>query len=366
MLESFAWDLHRCAVCHDQCLFATAEVFAAGKQTLATSRKAMLIDAVRRGHLTWSPPLVDVVYAGLSSGVQHAVCVHRGDPDGWPDESTYVWAARAAIVDSGMAPAWAQQVRERWHQTGDPYGQSEPSTIHNGQQTAFFFDSASRAFTPESRHRWLEVAESLGLNADSITTGSSGFELYDLGFVNEARMAAKELHRHISPLGAVTLVSDSPEAVYMLRHAWPQWGLKLAGSILHVSEWLDRLLESRTLRLDASGPKFTFHDPAYLARYLGNKQSPRRLLLRLGVGLVEMLRHGIEAPPSGSFYGAAVGDWVFRIASERIASAQAIGAEGIIVASPFDCRNLQGALPVIDLSQLALERLSHIKPEPLG
>jgi hypothetical protein len=79
----------------------------------------------------------------------------------------------------------------------------------------------------------------------------------------------------------------------------------------------------------------------------------------LGVVLLEMLRHGVEAPPSGSFYGAAVGNWVFRIASERIASAQAIGAEGIIVASPFDCRNLQGALPVIDLSQLALERLSH-------
>jgi Fe-S oxidoreductase len=359
MLESFAGDLHRCAVCHDQCLFATAEVFATGKQTLATSRKAMFIDAVRRGHLAWSSPLVDIVYAGLSSGIQHAVCVHRGNPGGWPDESTYVWAARAAIVDSGMAPTWAQQVRDRWRKTGDPYGQPEGSITYGGQQTAFFFDAASRALTPECPRRWLDVAQRLGLEAGLIMTGSSGFELYDLGFVNEARMAAGQLHHRLTTLDAVTLVSDSPEAVYMLRHAWPQWGLTLPGTILHGSEWLDRLLESRAITLETAVSNLTFHDPAYLARYLGDTESPRRLLSRLGVRLVEMLRHGIEAPPSGSFYGNAVGSWVSRIASERTASAQAAGADGIIVASPFDFRNLQGALPIIDLSELALRRLSH-------
>lgn len=358
MLESFAGDLHRCAVCHDQCLFATAEVFATGKQTLATSRKAMLINAIRLGHLAWSPPLVDIVYAGLSSGIQHAVCVHHGNPDGWPDESTYVWAARAAIVESGMAPRWAQQVRDRWQETGDPYGQPEGGITYRGEQTVFFLDAASRALTPECPRRWLDVVQRLGLEAGLIMTGSSGFELYDLGFVNEARMAAGQLHHHLTALDAVTLVSDSPETVYMLRHAWPQWELTLPATILHASQWLDRLLGSRAITLETAVSNLTFHDPAYLARYLGDTESPRRLLSRLGVRLVEMLRHGIEAPPSGSFYGNAVGSWVSRIASERTASAQAAGADGIIVASPFDFRNLQGALPIIDLSQLALLRLS--------
>ena len=357
MLESFAGDLQRCAVCHDQCLFATPEVFATGKQTLATSRKAMLIDSVRRGHLAWSSPLVDIVYAGLSSGIQHAVCVHRGNPDGWPDESSYVWAARAAIVESGMAPAWAQQVRARWQNTGDPYGQPEGSISYGGEQTAFFFDAASRALTPECPHRWLDVAQRLGLEAGLIMTDSSGFELYDLGFVNEARMAAGQLHQRLRDLDVGTLVSDSPEAVYMLRHAWPQWGLKLSTAILHGSQWLERLLENRAITLKTAVSNLTFHDPSYLARYLGDTQSPRRLLSRLGVRLVEMLRHGSEAPPSGSFYGNATGSWVSKIASERTASAQAAGAEGIIVASPFDFRNLQGPLPIIDLSQLALLRL---------
>ena len=80
----------------------------------------MLIQAVRRGQLDWTPSVVDVLYSGLSSGVQHAVCVDSGDPAGWSDETVYLRAARAEIVRSGRAPLWAQSLRDAWQATWKP------------------------------------------------------------------------------------------------------------------------------------------------------------------------------------------------------------------------------------------------------
>lgn len=357
MLEPFEKDLRRCAACHDQCMFATEEVFATGRQTLATSRKAMLLEAVRRGELGWTPSLVGVTYAGLSSGVQHAVCVHRGDPDGWPDETGYVRAARAEIVRAGMAPDWALAMREAWEATGNPYGLAGDEEVAEGE-VIFLFDAATRAFQPAARVAWLTVAARLGVRAGQVAQGSSGFELFDLGFVDEARAAARALHARLAALAPRSVIGDSPEAVYLIRRVWPEWGLTLPGPVRHTSEWLADALRTRAIELPPSGPRLTFHDPACLARYLGVIDAPREALRRLGVELVEMLRHGEEAPPSGSYFGAAVGEWVRAIAAERVASAKAAGAEGIVTASPFDARNLRDGFPVMDLGELAAHRLA--------
>jgi hypothetical protein len=74
--------------------------------------------------------------------------------------------------------------------------------------------------------------------------------------------------------------------------------------------------------------------------------------------LAEMLRHGKEALPSGSFYGEAVGTWIKELALERAASAQAVGASAIITASPFDYRDLLGTMQVYDFVEIAAQKLS--------
>jgi hypothetical protein len=361
ILERFARDLRRCAICHDQCQFATVEVFAGGRQTLATPRKAMLLEAVRHGAIGWTPTLVDVVYAGLNSGVQHAVCVNRGDPDGWPDETAYLRAARAEIVRAGRAPAWAVALRDAWARTGNPYGLPDADLPVAGR-FVFAVDAATRAFHPGAALAWGQVLDQLHGQAGRLATGSSGFELYDLGFVDEARAAATAWNAQLASLGAETVISDSPEAVYMMTRIWPQWGLTPAAPAQPAATWLAATLAARDLALPPTGPPLTFHDPACLARYLGEIAAPRAAAERLGIPLVEMLRHGAEALPSGSYYGAAPGAGVRAIAEDRIASARATGATGILTASPFDYRNLAGALPVFDLGEAAAARLAGLKP----
>jgi Fe-S oxidoreductase len=361
ILEPFARDLRRCAICHDQCQFATVEVFASGRQTLATPRKAMLLAAVRHGEMDWTPALVDVVYAGLNSGVQHAVCVNRGDPDGWPDETAYLRAARAEIVRAGRAPAWALALRDAWARSGNPYGLPDAEPPVAGR-LVFAVDAATRAFHPGAARAWALVLDRLHGPAGRLSTGSSGFELFDLGFVDEARAAATAWNAQLAALGAAAVISDSPEAVYMMRHIWPQWGLTPAAPAQHAASWLAATLAARNLTLPPAGPPLAFHDPACLARYLGETAAPRAAAARLGIPLVEMLRHGAEALPSGSYYGEAPGGWAGTIAADRLASAHAAGAHGILTASPFDYRNLSGPLPVFDLGEAAAARLAGLKP----
>ncbi|HET7078852.1 MAG TPA: hypothetical protein VFM49_15555 [Chloroflexia bacterium] len=357
ILEPFARDLRRCAICHDQCQFATVEVFAGGRQTLATPRKAMLLEAVRHGEMDWTPALVDVVYAGLNSGVQHAVCVNRGDPDGWPDETAYLRAARAEIVHAGRAPAWALALRDAWARSGNPYGLPDADLPVAGR-LVFAVDAATRAFHPGAATAWAQVLARLHGPAGRLATGSSGFELYDLGFVDEARAAATAWNAQLAALGAEAVISDSPEAVYMMAYIWPQWGLTPAAPAQPAAPWLAATLAARDITLPPNGPPLAFHDPACLARYLGEIAAPRAAAERLGIPLVEMLRHGEEALPSGSYYGAAIGAWARAIAADRIASARATVAHGILTASPFDYRNLSGFLPVFDLGEVAAARLA--------
>lgn len=356
MLEPFENDLRRCAGCHDQCLFATAEVFATGRQTLATSRKALLLLAASHGELSWSAALADVAYAGLGSGIQHSVCVHRGDPSGWPDESEYLRAARVELVREGFAPAWAVAMRDRWRSAGDPYGDSGEERAVPGE-VVFVSDAATRAFQRDTPSEWLSVAGELGVAAGSLGTGSSGFELAELGFIDEAREAAADLRARLAGLRPRLIVSDAPETVHTIARWWPEWGVDSPAPIQHTSEWLaDRLCAAGTKRR-SSGPLLTFQDPSFLARYLGVVDAPRDALGRMGVRLAEMWRSGIDASPTGSFFGEHVGGWVREVATDRASSARISGAEGIVTASPFDYRNLNGAYAVIDLGCLALERL---------
>jgi len=360
MLDVFRSDLHCCTICHDQCLFATAEVFATGRQTYATSRKAMILSAVLRGELDWTPAVVNLIYSGLSSGIQHAVCVNANDPTGWPDETDYLRAARVEIIQAGKAPHWVQQMKQNWQVYGSPYPEPGDSLI-NSAPVLFLFDAVTRALQPETISDWKQLAEELELEMGILAAGSSGFELYDLGFLPEARQAGQQLHEQLEGLKPSLVVSDSPEAIYMLKNIWPAWGLDPVCPVRHSTEWIAEVLKEREIQLPKAGEPQVYLDPSYLGRYLGIIDPPRESLNRLGVPMVEMIRNRQEAFPSGSFYGDKPGYWTHKIAQDCCTSAQAVGGQGIITASPFDERNLRAIVtPTINIQpfhQIVLSRL---------
>jgi len=320
----------------------TPEVFATASLRHATSRRSLQILAVMNGSLDLSDGFIDAVYGALGSGLQHEVCVHRGDPAGWPDERTAIRAARRELAVAGRAPDWAQGRLAAWSATGDVYRVGEQEAPRVGS-IVVLADAAERALAQESIDGWRTVAAELGATG-FLGSGSSGLELFDLGFIDEARTAARDLAARIETLRPRFILTVAPESAAFIQSAWPTLGATKRTRIQPIVAWVAR----RAARLPLRGPApepVAFHDPGVLARDLRDTRSGRTLLRALGLRIVELPDHGRLAPPSGSIHGGDAGPWVQRIAEERRQAARSIGAKLLVTASPFDQRNLMGGSP---------------------
>ena len=189
--------------------------------------------------------------------------------------------------------------------------------------------------------------------------------------------------------GAHTLPTPCAAGYPPLRSPYPRMGKELPCEVLHITQYLDRLVSEGRLRLRHSVPLLlTYHDPCHLGRmgepflsdWPGDKlerpmslkragrkgvyEEPRRLLRALpGADLCEMERIREYAWCCGAGGGVmeAFPDFASWTAAERLEEALASGAEALATACPWCVRAFRDAaseagidLPVYDLIDLAV------------
>ena len=104
-------------------------------------------------------------------------------------------------------------------------------------------------------------------------------------------------------------MTADPHALHVLRrHEYPAFGGRF--EVLHHSALLDALVQNGPLHLSPQVDQaVAYHDPCYLARYNGETDAPRRLLLAASRTItVEMGRHGTGAMCCSGGGGAAISD----------------------------------------------------------
>jgi Fe-S oxidoreductase len=77
-----------------------------------------------------------------------------------------------------------------------------------------------------------------------------------------------------------------------LKNEYPSLGGKY--EVFHHTQFIQHLISEGRLEIDNTtlkGKRVTFHDPCYLGRANEVYESPRDLIRRLGVNLIEMKRH---------------------------------------------------------------------------
>ena len=87
-----------------------------------------------------------------------------------------------------------------------------------------------------------------------------------------------------------TIVTCDPHSFNTLKNEYPELGGKY--EVYHHTQYIQKLIQEGRLSIDASmsGKRITFHDPCYLGRANSEYESPRALIKRLGVNMVEMKR----------------------------------------------------------------------------
>lgn len=169
---------------------------------------------------------------------------------------------------------------------------------------------------------------------------------------------------------AANIVTADPHLLHALRNEYPlldaAWAQALAEGrtrVWHHTELLAELLERRALRPAAptpgvEPPAVTLHDPCYLGRYNGQTEAPRRALKAIGIRVVEMERHGLNARCCGGGGGAPATDipGQRRIPDLRMDDARATGADIVAVACPQCTAMLEGVVgkrpQVLDVAEL--------------
>ena len=165
------------------------------------------------------------------------------------------------------------------------------------------------------------------------------------------------------------IVTTDPHTYNALKNEYPPAN---GGRVLHYTELLDELVRSGRLRFSKRLPyRVTYHDPCYLGRYNGVYDAPRRVLLALGVDLVEMPRNRWKSFCCGAGGGRI---WMEEIPGERQRPAEmrvreAAALEGVTVlavACPKDyvmftdavkAAGLEGSLQIRDIIELVEEAL---------
>jgi Fe-S oxidoreductase/nitrate reductase gamma subunit len=213
-------------------------------------------------------------------------------------------------------------------------------------------------------------------NAAGVKVGILGKEekccgepLRKLGNEYLYQMVAQENIELIKGYGVRKIVATCPHCLNTLGRDYRDLGLEV--EVEHYTVFLDRLVSSNALAIEADGFDYTYHDSCYLGRYKDIYQEPRNVLQVAGGRVNEMAKSGLESFCCGAGGGRILAEEKLgsRINVKRVKMAEETGAPLLVSNCPFcltmfedgiktgDC---EGKLQVRDLAEIVAERL--VKP----
>ncbi|RJP27161.1 MAG: (Fe-S)-binding protein [Actinobacteria bacterium] len=206
-----------------------------------------------------------------------------------------------------------------------------------------------------------------------------GGRAFDIGYRGEMEKYADDFANRLRSSGASTLVTSCSDCYSAFKHLYPMIGKKLDVEIVHITEYLDRLIKEGRIALCKEVPlRVTYHDPCHLGRLgeeytpwsgewktvhggvivsdppkpvhkgLGGVYDPPRDVLKAipGLQLLEMERNREFSWCCGAGGGVleAYEDFAAWTAMERIEEARSTGAEALVTACPWCERNFKDAV----------------------
>jgi len=177
------------------------------------------------------------------------------------------------------------------------------------------------------------------------------------GFMALAQANVGEFNR----LGVKKIITNCPECYYSLKVDYPKMLGSTAAEVIYWTEIVAPLLQSGELRLGRLKEKTTYQDPCTLGRGLRIFDSPRQILCAIGgLEFVEIDPERERALCCGASPWVHCGAANRQIQEERLAQAEATGAEVLVTSCPkcqihLKCaqRNRNEKVPKVDIQDLA-------------
>jgi Fe-S oxidoreductase len=182
------------------------------------------------------------------------------------------------------------------------------------------------------------------------------------------QMQAETNIEALDKAGAKKVVTSCPHCLHTLRQDYPQFGGNY--EVVHHSQLLAHLLETKKLAPARSGQRMTFHDSCYLGRWNGEFDAPRSVLSSVSERLTEVKRnreHGFCCGAGGA--RMFMEEESPRVNENRTDELLATEADTIAVACPFcnimmtdgvKARNQDENVTVQDVSEILADAIPDV------
>lgn len=277
--------------------------------------------------------------------------MNEGDPMGI-DVGALMLAARADIVQQGLAPKAAIQLNEHVQKDGNPHGEPRATRFAELQQALadlpdqaemLYFIGCDTAYRqPEIALAAIKVLKAAHVDFTVLKTNEicCGTPQYLMGFRESARQTALQNAALIAQTGAQKIVFNCPSCLKAFKLDYPEWDATLPMNIqlVHITELLEQLLLDGKLTLFKDvNLEASYHDPCELGRKQGIYSAPRAVIDTIpGLRFTEMLRNRDKADCCGA--GGALSATNFPVVIEASKStlhmAEDASVEVLLTACP--------------------------------
>jgi Fe-S oxidoreductase len=357
-----------CFMCRHVCTLGVVS----GKESDTPRGRGLILFQTLKGHVAYSPDLVDTVYRCCLCGYCQTWCQAKCTPP------AAVLAARADIVAQGLAPAAVQEIKARLLATGNPFGRPaeerfqalESEGLFRPRAEVLYYVGCDTAYErPEIARAMIHLLRAAKADFTLLPQErSTGKPLYLLGYRDEARAMAEQLTAQIRATGCRRLVTTCPSALDAFLTDYPALRVALDGvEVLHAAQYLDRLAEEGRLPLQRkTSASMTLLDAGYLGRGHKILDQPRRLLGRMSDSPLREMGWTRELAYSCGEAGGVLRllhpELSQQLAARVWAEAQTTGADVLVTTCPVT----KTALGEARASQMAVRDLVEVAAEALG
>ncbi len=323
-----------------------------------------------------SPEFVERVYNCTACGYCQVAChVEIKFNDRW--EQVKEWFVKNGVGPLDKHKALRARVIAKHNPYDEPHENRDawvPKTAKRSKDPEVLYFTGCTASYRQQRiaQDALRVLEAAGIEYDVLGRDEwcCGSPLIRTGqtdiVTDEKDGLVKHNLREIEKRGATKVVTACAGCFMTLSHNYPVYAGKLDFELLHMTQFIDKLIKDKRLKLKRPLPrKVAYHDPCHIGRHFGIFEEPRRILKAFpGSKYLELPRNRLDSQccGAGGGYKIQFNDRAEFIASLRVQEAKDTGAEMLVSACPFCVTNLTGGakkagidMPVAELVSLVAD-----------
>jgi len=344
--KEFKKQIDYCAYCPKLCRFSCPVAEHERKETMTPTGKATALKLVADGKLPFGKDIGELVYACSGCLITRTYCEHD------IDVFSFLTAARAEAVKTGVAPEAAINFADKWRKHGNPYEEdldkvirdAAPKEIIDEKADAVLFTGCALPhYFPEQIGHAAKVLSSLG-RSFTILHGADvccGYPLLELGHQDDFIEQAEKIAACLNDRSLV--ITPCPSCAYFLRERYREFNIEINAEVLHLTEYLAPRLDKLPIK-KTDAKKAIYHDPCYLGRYLGVYDQPRKILeAATGIAPLEFFENREAAVCCGGGGGLPITrpETARGIALARAGAIDQSGAQVLATACPA-CQRMLG------------------------